>query len=121
MVYNPGTALGERWRRHFFVADFTGSPANSRINSFQLEESGAGFSLARSEVMLTGILGTGMQFGPDGSLYLADWITGWGLKNQGRIWVLDVEGAAADAARVETARLIAEEFGTRDRRRSFGV
>ena len=31
MAYNPGTALSGEWRNHFFVSEFTGSPANATI------------------------------------------------------------------------------------------
>src|SRR5690606_29857046 len=43
MVYNPGTALSENWRKHFFVASFTGVGANSTIDAFTLVPSGASF------------------------------------------------------------------------------
>jgi quinoprotein glucose dehydrogenase len=113
MVYNPGTAMSDRWKRHFFVADFTGARANSRINTFQLTPQGAGFAARPGAVALTGILATGLKFGPDGALYVADWLEGWGTKSEGRIWKLDVPGAAASPARVETRALLAEEFGNR--------
>lgn len=113
MAYNPGTALSDRWRGHFFVADFTGSRADSRVNAFQLKPQGAGFAVARSTVALTGILATGLTFGPDGALYVADWIAGWGTKNQGRIWKLDVTSGASAPARADTRRLLAESFANR--------
>ncbi len=107
LAYNPGTALSDRWRRHFFVADFTGSRANSKITAFELTPNGAGFELGQSTVALTGVLATGLKFGPDGALYVADWIAGWGTKNQGRIWTLDVADGAKDRGRPETAALLA--------------
>jgi quinoprotein glucose dehydrogenase len=113
MVYNPGTGLSDRWRRHFFVADFTGSRTTSRINAFQLTERGAGFVASEPQRVLTGIVGTGLQFAPDGALYVADWIEGWGINQQGRIWRLDVPGGAANPARVETRDLLAASFGDR--------
>jgi quinoprotein glucose dehydrogenase len=113
MVYNPGTALSDRWRRHFFVADFTGSRTTSRINAFRLTESGASFVASEPERVLTGIVGTGMQFAPDGALYVADWIEGWATNQQGRIWRLDVPGGPADPARVETRDLLAASLSDR--------
>jgi quinoprotein glucose dehydrogenase len=113
MVYNPGTALSDRWRRHFFVADFTGSRTTSRVNAFRLTESGAGFVAGEPTRVLSGIVGTGMQFAPDGALYVADWVEGWGTNQQGRIWRLDVPGGPASPARVETAELLAAGFSDR--------
>src|SRR5690625_7918132 len=39
--YNPGTALSEQWKEHFFVMSFRGSRANSPLYAFTLEEDGA--------------------------------------------------------------------------------
>lgn len=110
MVYNPGTALGEKWYNHFFIAEFRGSPANSPIHAFTLKPKGASFELDKTEEVVKGLLPTGMDFGPDGALYFADWIDGWGTKDQGRIWKLDVPGEANSAIRQETKKLIQEDF-----------
>lgn len=107
MVYNPGTALGEKWRNRFFIAEFTGSPARSNIYAFQLEPKGAGFEFKGEETVLNGILVTGLDFGPDGALYAADWLDGWGTKNTGRIWKLDDPSEAGSALRAKTKELLA--------------
>lgn len=116
LVYNPGTALSEEWRNHFFFSEFTGTPQNSRVYAFQLREKGAGFELASERVALRGVLATGLAFGPDGALYIADWIEGWGPKKKGRIWKLDAPAAAASPLRAETKALLAEDFGRRSER-----
>ena len=54
MVYDPGTALSDEWRNHFFVASFQGSAANARIYAFRLKPEGAGFALERDTVLLHG-------------------------------------------------------------------
>ena len=100
LVYNPGTVLGEKWQNHFFVAEFTGTPARSRIFAFALEPDGATFRLANDEAIVTGILATGLDIGVDGALYFADWIDGWNTKDQGRIWRLDMEGVTPSDARL---------------------
>ena len=101
MVYNPGTALTDEWRNYFFVSSFPGAAAGARIYGFKLKADGAGFSLEDDKVLLRGILTVGLKFGPDGALYLADWITGWDSKNKGRIWKLDSPscGGEPDAGR----------------------
>ena len=113
MVYNPGTALTDEWRNYFFVSSFPGAAANARIYGFKLRQDGAGFALQDDKVLLSGILTVGLKFGPDGALYLADWITGWDSKNKGRIWKLDSPQAAASPMRTEVRTLIAAKFDTR--------
>ncbi len=113
MVYNPGTALSDEWKNYFFVSSFPGSASGARIYGFKLKEDGAGFTLVDDKVVLRGILTVGLKFGPDGALYLADWITGWDSKNKGRIWKLDAPAAASSPMRTEVRTLIAAKFDTR--------
>ncbi|MFC5409335.1 HEAT repeat domain-containing protein [Larkinella bovis] len=114
MVYNPGTALGREWQNKFFLVEFVGNPARSPIWSFGLKPKGASFVLDREKNILTGILPTGIRFGPDGALYIADWINGWDTKNYGRVWKLDVTDEKNDLKdlRAETKRLMALNYGS---------
>ncbi len=93
MLYNPGTALSPAYRNTFFVVEFVGSPAGSGIHTFKLKPKGASFEFADSGKILGNVLPTGIDWGPDGSMYVADWIDGWGTKDYGRIWKLDVANA----------------------------
>lgn len=113
MVYNPGTALSDEWKKHFFVTSFPGAAGNARVYAFTLKEDGAGFALASDKVILRGILTVGLKFGPDGAMYLADWITGWDSKNKGRIWKLDTPATASSPIRAEVRKLVAERFDSR--------
>ena len=108
MVYNPGTALGKDWLRKFFLVEFVGSPSRSHIWSFGLKPKGASFALDGEKDLVSGILPTGIKFGPDGALYAADWVNGWGTKNYGRVWKIDVAEGKNDleAVRKETNRLM---------------
>lgn len=108
MVYNPGTALGQQWKDKFFVAEFAGNPARSGIHAFSLKPKGAGFEMGESEQLVGGILATGMDFGPDGSLYFSDWIDGWVNKGYGRIWKLTDETASAGPLETTAAYLAAD-------------
>ncbi len=114
MVYNPGTALGDKWKNTFFVAEFVGNPARSGIHAFKLEPEGAGFALKETEKIMGGILATGMDFGPDGALYFSDWIDGWGTKDYGRVWKLDDLSGKNDPARKETENLMRADFKAKD-------
>jgi putative heme-binding domain-containing protein len=113
MAYNPGTALSDEWRRHFFVTSFPGAPGNAVIYGFTLEEDGAGFAMGQERELLRGILTVGIRFGPEGALYLTDWITGWDSKNNGRLWKLDAPAAAGTPIRKEVQSLLVEDFAGR--------
>lgn len=112
MVYNPGTALGTDWKNKFFLVEFVGNPARSPIWSFGLKPKGASFELDGEKEVVRGILPTGIQFGPDGALYVADWVSGWNTKNYGRVWRLDVTDDKNDlaAVRQETKRLMQLQY-----------
>ena len=110
MVYNPGTALSPKYKNTFFIAEFVGNPARSGVHSFKLNPKGASFELGETKKILGGILPTGLDFGPDGSLYVADWIDGWNTSSYGRIWKLDDKNGAALEERQLTKTLLASDF-----------
>ena len=112
MAYNPGTALSPEWYDHFFIAEFRGSPSNSPIHAFTLNSKGAGFELGETKEVVKGLLPTGLDFGPDGALYFGDWINGWGTKDEGRIWKLDVASEANSSIRKSTKTLLQKDFAT---------
>ncbi|MBD3629024.1 PVC-type heme-binding CxxCH protein [Cyclobacterium sp.] len=111
MLYNPGTALGDQWKNKFFVAEFAGNPARSGIHAFSLKPSGAGFELEETEQILQGVLATGMDFSPDGSLYFSDWIDGWVNKGYGRVWKLK-DNTASPGVRELTEKHLAADYGS---------
>lgn len=113
MTYNPGTAFNDKWKDHFFVVEFVGSAARAGINAFTLKPKGASFELDTDQNMFRGVLATGLDFGPDGALYMSDWIEGWGLKQKGRVWKLDTPDTAGNAIRTETQALLAEDLRQR--------
>lgn len=111
MVYNPGTAWSPEWKDHFFVVEFVGSAPRSGFNAFTLEPEGASFRLASDKKVFRGVQGTGLDWGPDGALYMSDWVEGWGTNGKGRIWKLDTPDGADKEARADTQARLAEDFG----------
>lgn len=109
LVYHPGVALDDRWRQHFLVTNFTGTPSSARVFAFKVNERGAGVELASNSEILRGILSPGMKIGPDGAVYLTDWITGWDPKGDGRVWKLDTPAAASSNARLELRKVFAAD------------
>jgi quinoprotein glucose dehydrogenase len=103
-AYNPGTALSERYRGHFFLTQF---PAG-KINAFQLEPQGASFKMKGDHLMASGTPFTGCNFGPDGALYVADWQGGYPLKEKGAVWKIDDPKEAGSAMRKEVAAMLKE-------------
>ncbi len=89
-------------------------PAQSGVYGFKLNPKGATFELGENKKVLGGILPTGLDFGPDGALYVADWIDGWGTNSYGRIWKMDDESGAAMPQRAQTKALLAADFNKRN-------
>jgi quinoprotein glucose dehydrogenase len=110
MAYNPGTALSDAWKKHFFVTSFVGSASTARIYAFTLNEQGAGFTMGPEQTLLKGILAVGLRVGPEGALYVTDWISGWDSKNKGRVWKLDTPETANSAQRKDVLNLLREDF-----------
>ncbi|MEN3339733.1 MAG: hypothetical protein V7647_3409, partial [Acidobacteriota bacterium] len=86
---------------------------SARVYAFRLKPQGAGFALESDTVLLRGILTVGMKFGPDGALYLTDWINGWTSKGKGRIWKLDSPADAGTPLRDAVRSLLAADYATR--------
>jgi quinoprotein glucose dehydrogenase len=113
LTYYPGTGLDEKYRGHFFLADFRGSPANSGIRSFAMKSKGASFELVDSQEFLWSILATDVDFGFDGGLYVSDWVDGWDGAGKGRIYRFRDERHGQTPLVAEVGRLMREGFSQR--------
>ena len=108
VTFYPGTGLPEKYDGHFLMADFKGSPSTSGIYSFAMKPKGASFEVVNKEQFAWNILATDVEFGPDGGVFISDWVNGWGMPMKGRIYRITDPAAATSAIVAETRRLIAE-------------
>lgn len=111
LVFYPGVGLPDRYRGHFFMVDFRGSPQNSGIRSFAVEPRGASFELADSHEFIWSILATDVDFGYEGNLYVSDWVNGWEGEGKGRIYRFPHADAGPEGA--QTATLFRDGFAQR--------
>lgn len=110
VTYDPGVGFGDHYRGRFFMCDFRGSKEGSLIHSFHLKPKGATFEVTDLEELIKGVLATDVDFGPDGSMYLTDWIQGWDQPKAGRIYKLTDTAAAGDPRVAVTKKLLAAGF-----------
>ncbi len=100
LTYYPGTGLPDRYAGHFFLADFRGTAGNSGIRSFAMKPRGATFELTDSHEWVWSILATDVDFAPDGSVLISDWVNGWVGEGKGRVYRFVHEPSVASAAGV---------------------
>jgi len=113
LVHYPGIGLPDRYKNHFFLADFRGQANNSGIRSFANKPKGAGFELTDSHEFVWNVLATDVDFGTDGAMYISDWVHGWGLTGKGRLWRVSDPDSLKNPAVAETKKLLAEGFSKR--------
>lgn len=111
VAYDPGTGLTEAWRRHFFLCDFRGASSLSGIRSFELKPRGASFEVVNVQPLVQAVLATDLEFGPDGSLYVLDWVEGWNKTGKGRIY--RVTAVEPDGRSAEVRQLLSQGLATR--------
>ncbi|HEX6962989.1 MAG TPA: HEAT repeat domain-containing protein, partial [Lacipirellula sp.] len=106
LIRYPGTGLPPEHDGAFFVCDFHGTPGTSGVREFWLEQQGATYRLAAEKMFAEGVLATDCDFGPDGALYVLDWIDGWSGAGKGRIHRIVSDHEPANAQRAETEELL---------------
>ena len=89
LTYYPGTGFGDLFKNQFLLCDFRGNASNSGIRAIEHEPDGAFFKLKKVTQPIWQTLATDIDFGPDGKLYMADWVFGWVGENKGRIYTLE--------------------------------
>lgn len=114
LTYDPGvTLLPERYKDHFFLCDFRGGSGQSGVRSLAVKPKGASFEVVDSEQFVWSVLATDVEFGPDGALYVSDWVEGWNLTGKGRLFKLSDPSRATDPRVPEVKRLLGEGMGER--------
>ncbi len=113
-AFYPGTGLPDRYTNHFFICDFPGG-----IWSFNLKPRGASFELGTREKFLWNLLPTDVAFGPDGALYVTDWVEGWGQPEKGRIYRVSDPAQAGSAKLAEVKQLLEEGMEMKSIREVF--
>ncbi len=86
LAFYPGTGFGDTLKNRFLICDFRGGPSNSGIRSFELNQSGAFYSLGENNQPVWNVLATDVAFGPGGGLFVSDWVDGWEGLGKGRIY-----------------------------------
>ena len=117
LAYDPGSGMPARFRQHFYLVDFRGTPGNSGIRSFALQPRGASFEVVDSQKLVWGALATDVTIGPDGALYYCDWVEGWDMPTKGRIYRVFSEDALKEPLIAEVKRLLGEDFSGKDEKR----
>lgn len=110
----PGTGLSGDFANCFFLVDFRGGAANSGIRLIRTQPQGAFWTVERSEQPIWNILATDADFGPDGALWVTDWVDGWIGEGKGRIYRFFDPTAAEQPIVAEVQQLLAEGFSERD-------
>lgn len=105
--FNPGTALNEAHRNHFFLIQF---PVQ-KVTAFQTRPRGAGFEMIGEHTVLSGMMASAVNFSPDGALCVGDWDGLWAPNDTGSIWMLDDPEAAGSELRREVGRLLRDGMG----------
>ena len=122
--FYPGTGLPEKYRGHFFVADFPGG-----VRHFALKQKGASYQVdgmagddpilqnnSPGEMrgkLLWNLYPSDVQFPPGGGVCVLDWVYGWEKTGKGRIYRVHDPLVDASAAVQETKRLLAEGMAKR--------
>ncbi|MEO1614297.1 MAG: PVC-type heme-binding CxxCH protein [Planctomycetota bacterium] len=108
LAYYPGTGFGDSLNDTFLICDFRGGPSNSGIRSFRVQRQGAFYKQASDDQPIWTCLATDVAFGPDGALYVSDWVDGWEGLGKGRIYKITAP-ELADATQVKQVQTWLEQ------------
>jgi quinoprotein glucose dehydrogenase len=104
----PGVGLADKYKGHFFLANFSGTPDRSGVYAFTTKPKGATFELVGDHQFVWNVLATDCEFGAEGAFYISDWVDGWGLNGKGRLYKVSDPEALKNPAVTEAKRLLAD-------------
>jgi quinoprotein glucose dehydrogenase len=110
LAYYPGTGLSDHFNNRFLLVEFRGGPGNSGVRSFRNQAQGAFFTVTDEEETVWNLLATDVDFGPDGALYISDWVNGWNGEGKGRIYKFSDPNQQDNALRMEVQQLLSGDF-----------
>lgn len=112
LVAYPGTGLTPHFADRFLLVDFRGGAATSSVRSFRVVPRAGSFAVADEEETITNVLATDVEIGPDGALWVSDWVHGWDGDGKGRLWRFEPRqrDAAAAALVAEVRTLLAGDW-----------
>jgi quinoprotein glucose dehydrogenase len=113
LAFYPGTGLPEHFKDRFFLCDFRGTPGNSGVRTFRVKPKGAFFEVVDMEQSFWSILATDVDFGPDGAVYVSDWVNGWNGEGKGRIYKYVDPSQEKSSVVLEVKKLLSEGFSQR--------
>lgn len=114
LTYYPGTGLSKQFANCFMLVDFRGGPSNSGIRLVKVKPKGAFWEIERNEQLIWNILATDADFGPDGALWVCDWVDGWVGEGKGRIYRFFDSSMREDPIVQEVQAVLKEGFHEQD-------
>lgn len=113
LAFYPGTGFGDDLKDTFLICDFRGTPSNSGVRSFKLDPQGATYSFGNEAQPVWSVLATDVGFGPDGAMYVSDWVDGWDGVGKGRIYRLTHPEHSESEIVAEVRAILASDWSER--------
>ncbi|MDB5309013.1 MAG: repeat protein [Gemmataceae bacterium] len=111
-LFTSGTTLPDRYKNSFIMCNYAGGRG---LEAFRVTLKGAGFEVADYHDFMVPIMATDAEFGPDGKLYVSDFVNlDWsGRSLGGRIYTVSDPEKVKDPAVLAVKKLFAEGFNHR--------
>ena len=113
IAYYPGTGLNASYFGSIFITHFKGGSARSGIYTYNVKPQGSTYQIADSKPFLSASLPTDVRFGPDGRVYISDWVEGYPQTFKGRIYAIQDPKHVNDPLVKETQQLIGGDWTKR--------